>query len=175
MTVSWWTVYLLDQLSRRVSGNDKREGNQYYNVLLSLLKMGLMTGRASRTHTQPDSQCGHLCVCSSMAMQVCKIKSGTYFHPHNITHSEITHTGYKTYRVHTRWTLHDQSRHVLILRGYRFCFSMTQPALVELIIFLIFSVSLTFMLPLFSSKLHVLHRQAHQNSDFTCLLTWGQS
>lgn len=33
MTVSWWTVYLLDQLSRRVSGNVKREGNQYYNVL----------------------------------------------------------------------------------------------------------------------------------------------
>ena len=28
------TVYLVDQLSRKVSGNDRREGNQYYNVPL---------------------------------------------------------------------------------------------------------------------------------------------
>lgn len=61
----------------------------------SPLKMGLMTGRASRTHIRPDSECGHPCVCSFMGMRVCKIKSGAYLHPHDITDSEITHRGIK--------------------------------------------------------------------------------
>lgn len=56
----------------------------------SRLKMGLMTGIASRTHARPDSECGHLCVCSFIGMQVCKIKCAAYLHPHDITDSEIT-------------------------------------------------------------------------------------
>lgn len=51
------------------------------------LKMGLMTGRASRTHTpQSGSESGYLCVCSFMGMQVCKTKPGGYFHPRAVTH-----------------------------------------------------------------------------------------
>ena len=34
MALRGQTVYLVDQLSRKVSGNDRREGNQYYNVPL---------------------------------------------------------------------------------------------------------------------------------------------
>lgn len=69
-----------------------REGET--NIIMccqSPLKMGLMTGRASRTHTWPDSQSEHLSVCSFMGMRVCKIKCGEYLHPHGITDSEITH------------------------------------------------------------------------------------
>lgn len=69
-------------------------GERETNIIMccqSPLKMGLMTDRASRTHTQPDSQRGHLCVCSFMGMQVCKIKPAAYLHPHDITDSEITH------------------------------------------------------------------------------------
>lgn len=69
-------------------------GERETNIIMccqSPLKMGLMTGRASRTHTQPNSRRGHLCVCSFMGMRVCEIKSAAYLHPRDTTDSEIAH------------------------------------------------------------------------------------
>ena len=109
----------------------------------SLLKMGLMTGRASCTHTWPDSQCGHLCACSIMSVWVCKIKSDAYLHPHDITDSEITHRpeNIKSTRQGelsmTSLLMHNIHEKVpfIILRGDSFC----QLFLIELITFLIVS------------------------------------
>lgn len=170
MTVSWWTVYLLDQLSRRVSGNDKREGNQYYNVLPSLLKMGLMTGRASRTHIQPDSQRGHLCACSFMGMRVCKIKSSAYLHPRDI--SRWNHTQAIKHTEHTESELGLTDLAMYNNHG-------TEKPMFEFweeIAFVVAWVHLSSLnSPFFlsrwhlSSKLHASHKQGHRVPDFVDL------
>lgn len=103
MTVSWWTVYLLDQLSRRVSGNDKREGNQYYNVLPVSSENGLDDRESlSHPHMVWSSVRTPMCVlayeCASL-----QNKSATYLHPHDTTDSETT---CNTYRAHTQ---HEQN------------------------------------------------------------------
>ena len=64
----------------------------------SPLKMGLMTGRASRTHTWSDPRRGHLCARSLTSVRVCKINL-----PHTYTH--MTQLTVKSHAAHTEHTL----------------------------------------------------------------------
>lgn len=109
MTVSWWTVYLLDQLSRRVSGNDKREGNQYYNVLPVSSENGLDDRESlSHPHTAWFSVQTPMCVLiygyASLQNKIWHIFTPTW-HKWQWNH---THTGHKTYGAHTRWKQHEE-------------------------------------------------------------------
>lgn len=120
----------------------------------SPLKMGLMTGGASRTHTQPDSCCRHLCVCSFMGMRVCKIKYATYLHPHGITDTKITH---KVISARGNLPMNNYCNNVPIWGDY--CFSYWAQLLHPVHKLL----SMTFMLPLCSSKPDLLGSLAHSN------------
>ncbi len=143
MTVSWWTVYLLDQLSRRVSGNDKREGNQYYNVLPVSSENGLDDRESlSHPHTGRFSVRTPMCVLiygyASLQNEICRIFAPTW-HNWQWNHTQgMKHTGHTAWVNLPKYCI--KKAHVLILREYCFCcFSMTQLVLTEFITFLIVS------------------------------------
>lgn len=141
MTVSWWTVYLLDQLSRRVSGNDKREGNQYYNVLPVSSENGL-DDRESLSHPRTAwfSVRTPMCVLiygyASLQNEIWHIFAPTW-HNWQWNHTQgIKHTRHTVRANLPKYCV----RNVLILGEYCFCcFSMTQLVLIEFITFLIVS------------------------------------
>lgn len=147
----------------------------------SLLKMGLMTGRASRTHTRSGwtPMCLFIYGYASLQNKVCRIFAPTW---HNRVKS---HTGRKNIQAHTAWAslpkYCTEKAHVPI-KTTAFVvlvwlnLASLNSSLYSLSLLSVYKHSyLTFMLLLFSSKWNLLDRLAHQDPDFTHLSAWGPS
>ena len=171
-------------------------GARETNIIMcspSLLKMGLMTGRASRTHTRPGPRCGHLCACSFTGCVSLQNKIHCTFAPtwHNW---QWNHTRGKTHTEHTPGglgvSLPTYNRHYKVCLNFErrlfscsTCISLSSRNLLVLWSSLSFSIfvnrvkDLTFTACCLSSPSNagVMDRLAHQDPDFTHLPAWGQS